>query len=135
MKVLHQVSIVYMPYLSSRTESIGSTPEVSTTCSWSANRMASCKHSRPCLVRKSTKASRSSLSTRSAGIWADCRVYSIEKSNRVTTKTTVSWTTFCCEILYVDCEGMPTFCHAEVTSVSFQNGNLNVLLRKRKVCV
>lgn len=56
--------------LSSRTESIGSTPVVSTTWSWSANRMASSKQASPCLVRKSTKASRSSLSTRSAGIWA-----------------------------------------------------------------
>lgn len=66
-----QLSVIY---LSSSTESIGSTPDVSTTWSWSANRMAFCKHSKPCLVRKSTKASRSSLSTRSAGIWADCRV-------------------------------------------------------------
>lgn len=61
-------------YLPSRTESIGSTPDVSTTWSWSANRIAFSKHSRPCLVRKSTKASRSSLSTRSAGIWVHCEV-------------------------------------------------------------
>lgn len=73
------VTNVSLIYLSSRTESIGSTPDVSTTWSWSANRIAFSKHSRPCLVRKSTKAKRSSLSTRSAGIWVHwnqwCKAY------------------------------------------------------------
>lgn len=63
-------SSLSVAYLSSRTESIGSTPDVSTTWSWSANRIAFSRQASPCLVRKSTRASRSSLSTRSAGIWA-----------------------------------------------------------------
>lgn len=62
-----------VPHLSSSTESIGSTADVSTTRSWSACRMAFSKQTRPCLVRKSSNASLSSLSTRSAGIWADCK--------------------------------------------------------------
>lgn len=75
-KVTPKTLLVYnddiQGYLSSRTESIGSTPDVSTRWSWSANRMAFSRQVRPCLVRKSTKASRSSLSTRSAGTTAGC---------------------------------------------------------------
>ena len=60
-------------YSCSRTESMGSTPLVSTTWSWSANRMALCRQTRPSLVRKSTRASLSSLSTKSAGTCCDLK--------------------------------------------------------------
>ena len=51
------------PYLFSNTLSIGSTPEVSTACSWSANVMAADKRSTPSWLEKSTNASLSRWST------------------------------------------------------------------------
>lgn len=71
------------PHLSSRTESIGSTPSVSTTWSWSANRIAFSRHSTPSWLPKSTRASLSNLSTRSTETLVGCRRNQGKKNNKI----------------------------------------------------